>query len=132
MNSFYGVFASSFYRFTDRSIGSSITAYARERTKGIIQELESGGRPRHLFRYRLGVRAIAPSDLKGSIQFGTELADRFSKEGGSLEFEKIMEPLFSHGKKKRYVGRMVWPRRSWSSAAMRYAGPTRSSSSPKR
>ena len=26
-----------------------------------------------------------------------------------LEFEKIMEPLFSHGKKKRYVGRMVWP-----------------------
>jgi DNA polymerase I len=27
-----------------------------------------------------------------------------------LEFEKIMEPFFSHGMKKRYVGRMVWPR----------------------
>ena len=30
MNSFYGVFASSFYRFTDQNIGSSITAFARE------------------------------------------------------------------------------------------------------
>ena len=47
---------------------------------------------------------------QGSIEFGTGLAERFSKEGGSLEFEKIMEPLFSHGKKKRYVGRMVWPK----------------------
>jgi DNA polymerase I len=27
-----------------------------------------------------------------------------------LEFEKVMEPFFSHGMKKRYVGRMVWPR----------------------
>jgi DNA polymerase I len=29
-----------------------------------------------------------------------------------LEFEKLMEPLFSHGKKKRYVGRIVWPTKS--------------------
>ena len=43
MNSFYGVFASSFYRFTDRSIGSTITAFARETTKGIISELEDEG-----------------------------------------------------------------------------------------
>ena len=26
-----------------------------------------------------------------------------------MEFEKVLEPLFSHGKKKRYVGRVVWP-----------------------
>ena len=110
MNSFYGVFASSFYRFTDRSIGSSITAYARERTKGIIQELESEGR-HVIYSDTDSVFVQSPHpNLKESIQFGTELADRFSKEGGSLEFEKIMEPLFSHGKKKRYVGRMVWPK----------------------
>ena len=42
-------------------------------------------------------------------KFGRDLAERFSREGGQLEFEKICEPLFSHGKKKRYVGRMVWP-----------------------
>jgi DNA polymerase I len=37
------------------------------------------------------------------------LAERFTTEGGVLEFEKLIEPLFSHGKKKRYVGRVVWP-----------------------
>ena len=31
MNSFYGVFASYFYRFTNRSIGASITALDKER-----------------------------------------------------------------------------------------------------
>ena len=30
MNSFYGVLASSFYRFTNKDIGSAITAFARE------------------------------------------------------------------------------------------------------
>jgi DNA polymerase I len=110
MNSFYGVFASSFYRFTDRAIGSSITAYARERTKGIIQELEEEG-GHVIYSDTDSVFVQSPhANLQGSIEFGTGLAERFSKEGGSLEFEKIMEPLFSHGKKKRYVGRMVWPK----------------------
>ena len=49
-------------------------------------------------------------DLEGAKRFGSSLAERFSKEGGMLEFEKIMETLFSHGKKKRYIGRMVWPK----------------------
>ena len=42
------------------------------------------GRPCHLFRYRLGVRAVLPRQPQGSIEFGTGLAERFSKEGGSL------------------------------------------------
>ena len=36
MNSVYGVFASSFYRFTDHKIGASITAYAWKNIKDII------------------------------------------------------------------------------------------------
>lgn len=28
----------------------------------------------------------------------------------SLEFEKVMNPFFSHGAKKRYVGRILWPK----------------------
>ena len=36
MNSVYGVFASYFYRFTNLSIGASITAYAREYVKDIL------------------------------------------------------------------------------------------------
>ncbi|OPY34182.1 MAG: DNA polymerase [Methanomassiliicoccales archaeon PtaU1.Bin124] len=110
MNSFYGVFASSFYRFTDKNIGSSITAFARETTKGIIRSLESENH-HVIYSDTDSIFVQSPfSELDGSKKFGQELAERFSREGGSLEFEKIMEPLFSHGKKKRYVGKMVWPK----------------------
>ena len=44
------------------------------------------------------------------MKLGQEIAERFSSGSIVLEFEKIMEPFFSHGMKKRYVGRMVWPR----------------------
>ena len=43
MNSFYGVFASGFYRFTHRDLGSSITAWARQNIKGIIAAVEAEG-----------------------------------------------------------------------------------------
>ncbi|MCJ7606557.1 MAG: DNA polymerase II, partial [Thermoplasmata archaeon] len=43
MNSFYGVLASSFYRFTDPKIGASITSFSREATKDLIRKLESEG-----------------------------------------------------------------------------------------
>ena len=43
MNSFYGVFASGFYRFTHRDLGSSITAWARQNIKGIIAAVEKEG-----------------------------------------------------------------------------------------
>jgi DNA polymerase I len=48
-------------------------------------------------------------DLDGTVKFGTEISERFSREISQMEFQKVLEPLFSHGKKKRYVGRSVWP-----------------------
>lgn len=109
MNAFYGVFASSFYRFTDRKIGSSITAFARETIKGMIAKLETEGRT-VIYSDTDSVFIQSPyQDLESTTKFGKDLAIRFSTEGRSLEFEKIMEPLFTHGKKKRYVGRVVWP-----------------------
>lgn len=109
MNAFYGVFASSFYRFTDRSIGSSITAFARETVKRIINDLEKEG---YTVIYSdtdsLFVQSPSPT-LEGAIEFGRNIAQRFSSEGVLLEFERVIEPLFSHGKKKRYVGKVVWP-----------------------
>ena len=111
MNTFYGVFASSFYRFTDKSIGSSITAFARATVTGIINEVEKEGIP-VIYSDTDSVFMQSPNhDLEGSVEFGTKMADRFSKDGGTLEFEKILEPLFSHGKKKRYVGKILWPKK---------------------
>ncbi len=111
MNSFYGVLASSFYRFTDPRIGASITAFAREATKDLIRKLESEGLE-VIYSDTDSVFFLSPhKELEASIKFGQQIAERFSKGGMVLEFEKIMEPFFSHGMKKRYVGRMVWPRK---------------------
>jgi DNA polymerase I len=129
MNSFYGVFASGFYRFTHRDLGSSITAWARRNIKGIIQRLEEEG---HHVVYSdtdsIFVRVPVASDSptappeKGSegeekwlaameemLRFGQETAERFSEESAVLEFETGLSAFFSHGAKKRYVGRVVWP-----------------------
>ncbi len=110
MNSFYGVLASSFYRFTNPDIGASITAFARDTIKRIIQELESEG-IRVVYGDTDSVFFQSPySDLERTIEFGKKKAEEISKrEKLILEFEKILEPFFSHGAKKRYVGRIIWP-----------------------
>jgi DNA polymerase I len=109
MNSFYGVFASYFYRFTDRSIGSSITAYARENIKNIISTLDNEG-AEVIYSDTDSVFVQSPHpDLEGTKKFGSELAKRFSEGDRILEFEKVFRSFFTHGKKKRYVGMIAWP-----------------------
>jgi DNA polymerase I len=110
MNSFYGVLASSFYRFTDPKIGASITAFAREATKDLISKLEAEGL-KVIYSDTDSVFFLSPHpNLEESVKLGQQIAERFSSGSVVLEFEKIMEPFFSHGMKKRYVGKMVWPR----------------------
>ncbi|MBN1538844.1 MAG: DNA polymerase II, partial [Candidatus Thermoplasmatota archaeon] len=109
MNSFYGVFASFFYRFTDRSIGSSITAYARENIITIIDTLRSEGRD-VIYSDTDSIFILSPYDtLEEVIGFGMSLAGRFSEKDRVLEFEKVFRSFFTHGAKKRYVGMIAWP-----------------------
>jgi len=109
MNAVYGVFASSFYRFTDRTIGSAITAFARDTVKTLIARLEAEGINIVYSDTDSLFLESKYHDLEGTVRFGTETAERFSREVSQMEFQKVLEPLFSHGKKKRYVGRSVWP-----------------------
>jgi DNA polymerase I len=109
MNAVYGVFASSFYRFTNPKIGASITAFARENTKSIISQLESEG-VRVIYGDTDSVFFQSPgTTLEEALELGKTIAKRYSKEGATLEFEKVINPLFSHGAKKRYVGNVLWP-----------------------
>jgi DNA polymerase I len=109
MNTFYGVFASTFYRFTDKSIGAAITAFARANTIGIINQVESEG-IHVIYSDTDSIFMQSPeNNLEGSVAFGEKMAERFSVDGGTLEFEKLLEPMFTHGMKKRYVGKIVWP-----------------------
>lgn len=110
MNSFYGVLASSFYRFTNKDIGAAITAFAREAITSIIHDLEADG---HEVVYSdtdsVFVRSPGGS-LEEARRFGEEVSRRFTHEGVTFEFQSVYEALFSHGAKKRYVGRTVWPK----------------------
>ena len=129
MNSFYGVFASNFYRFTHPQLGASITAWARSNIKQIIAQLDEEGNP-VVYSDTDSVFVSAPVDESaptvepdgGSdlvaweqacselVKFGEQLAEKYTAEGAELEFETGLSVFFSHGAKKRYVGRKVWPR----------------------
>ena len=116
MNSFYGVFASGFYRFTHRDLGESITAWARKNIKTIIQKLGDEG---HHVVYSDTDSIFVKTPVEGvsnpkeaMIEFGHSTAKRFSEASAELEFETGMSVFFSHGAKKRYVGQVVWPKES--------------------
>ncbi|MEW6070695.1 MAG: DNA polymerase domain-containing protein, partial [Candidatus Thermoplasmatota archaeon] len=110
MNAFYGVFASAFYRFTNPAIGGSITAFARENIQKIIKTLESEG-INVIYSDTDSIFFQSLHDnLEQTVKFSEKIAERFSKGGIVLESEKVLEPFFSHGKKKRYVGKVIWPK----------------------
>ena len=110
MNSFYGVLASSFYRFTNKDIGSAITAFSREEITSIIKDLE---KDHHEVVYSdtdsVFVKSPVPT-LEGSKEFGASTAKRFTHEGVTFEFQSVYSAFFSHGAKKRYVGQTAWPK----------------------
>ncbi len=109
MNSFYGVFASSFYRFTDDRIGEAITAFARENIKRVINNLEEEGL-QVIYSDTDSVFFRSPAeDVEKTVEFTKRIADEYTKGDVVLEFEKVLDPFFSHGRKKRYVGQVVWP-----------------------
>ena len=109
MNSFYGVLASSFYRFTNKEIGAAITAFGRDAITSIIRELEKDGFE-VVYSDTDSVFVRSPvASLEGAREFGERLAKRFTHEGVTFEFQSVFESFFSHGVKKRYVGRTVWP-----------------------
>jgi DNA polymerase I len=129
MNSFYGVFASSFYRFTHEKLGASITEWARYNITEIISNLEKDGYDvvysdtDSIFVCTMseentpakkpdsGSELLAWESAKEeTIKLGEQLASQFTKAGAELEFETALSAFFSHGAKKRYVGRVIWPR----------------------
>ncbi len=109
MNSVYGVFASNFYRFTDPKIGASITAFARKNIKDIIKKLEGEDYSVIYSDTDSIFIETGSNDLDNAVKLGETLSKRFTKGGRVLEFEAIFERFFTHGKKKRYVGRKVYP-----------------------
>lgn len=109
MNSFYGVFASSFYRFTDPKIGESITAFARQNIKNLIKELNKEDLKVIYSDTDSVFFKSNYKNLEDTKELSKKIAEEYSSDDMILEFEKVLNPFFSHGKKKRYVGKVIWP-----------------------
>ena len=110
MNAFYGVLASSFYRFNDPKVGASITAFARETIKAIIDELEKE-QVQVVYADTDSVFFQSPTPgPETSVEFARQTAERFSKGRIAMEVDKVYRTLFSHGRKKRYAGKVAWPK----------------------
>ncbi len=110
MNTFYGVLASSFWRFTNLEIGGAVTAFARNTITSLIEKLkEENYKVIYGDTDSIFIESGAPTH-EDAAKVGVELSERLSTEEGVIvEFEKVMDPLFSHGAKKRYAGRIVYP-----------------------
>ena len=103
MNSFYGVMASDFYRFTNPSIGGSITAFARLGIQNVNDELAARD-----------YTVIYGDTDSVFVQLKDEdphvLAKELSARGLEMELEKILSTFFTHGAKKRYAAMVEWPK----------------------
>ncbi len=120
MNTFYGVLGTSFYRFTNREISSAITAFARNTITSIIDDLEKTGNKVIYGDTDSIFIESGKETLDEAIEYGNRLSSEISeREQLVLEFEKIMDPLFSHGAKKRYAGKIVYPPSSASQILVR-------------
>ena len=103
MNSFYGVMASTFYRFTDKNIGGSVTAFARKGIRNVQRTLNESGQ-----QVIYGDTDSVFVKTDGTNPFS--LAKKLSEDGLEMEVEKILETFFTHGAKKRYAANIKWPK----------------------
>jgi len=87
MNSFYGVFASGFYRFTHRDLGSSITAWARHNIKAVIADLEAQGHP---VVYSDTDSIFVKSPIEGSVPGAVPTQARIDAESGDNEAKNLV------------------------------------------
>src|SRR3989475_9661117 len=109
MNAFYGVLASCLCGLNDPDGGACVTAFAGERIKGIISELEDDV-VMVVYADIGSVFFQSPTPgLESSLEFARKTAERFSRGRISMEVDKVYRSLFSHGRKKRYAGKVAWP-----------------------
>lgn len=109
MNSFFGILASNFYRFTNRMIGESITTWAKEKTIELVEGLEEEGITVLIADTDSSYMLAPVKREQDAILWGEKLAKKYSTESLILELEKVFRRFFCHGRKKRYAGTVVHP-----------------------
>jgi len=108
MNAFYGLFTSAFYRFTNRKIGESITAWAREGIEWVAEEM-TDNHIQILYGDTDSVFVKGPDSREECIKQGEFLSNKLTRGAMVLEHEYVLSDWFNYGKKKRYTGIISWP-----------------------
>jgi len=109
-NATYGYFGARFCRWPyNRYIAPSITSWARDEIRTVVDSLESRG-----FTVIAGdtdsvfFTSKEHLGLDACRMLGFQVQAEFSAGNMHLELEKIMERFFAHAK-KRYFGKIIWP-----------------------
>lgn len=112
-NATYGYFGTKFCRWPyNRYIAPSITAWAREEIRTVVDALEARG-----FTVIAGdtdsvfFTSKECRGLEKCREVGGAIQREFSAGNMHLELEKVMVRFFAHAK-KRYFGKIVWPEES--------------------
>lgn len=111
LNSIYGLFTSKFYRFTNRQIGESITAFARTEIKGLIANIERTNII--LYGDTDSIFVKGPSSIEGCIAMGKAIVATYSHGSMSIDHAATFVRWFTHGKKKKYFGQVIWPKNEY-------------------
>lgn len=109
-NATYGYFGAKFCRWPySRYIAPSITSWARDEIRTVVDALESRG-----FLVIAGdtdsvfFNSKEHQNLEACKMIGFQIQAEFSAGNMHLELEKVMERFFAHAK-KRYFGKIIWP-----------------------
>lgn len=108
LNSLYGLFTSNFYRFTNRRIGETITAFAREEIQRLIENLSKEYRV--LYGDTDSVFLQCGHSVGECTTIGQSIVSKYSHGSMNIDHAGTFDRWFTHGKKKRYFGHLVWPK----------------------
>lgn len=108
MNATYGVFASDFYRFTNKAIGESVTAWGRKYIKDLIETVERTGLE-VLYADTDSIFVVGPDNQEDMNAMCVSIAEKHSRGEITLEYEKLFRRFITHGAKKRYAAWQCWP-----------------------
>jgi DNA polymerase I len=109
MNATYGVFASDFYRFTNKAIGESVTAWGRKYIKDLIETVEKRAGVEVLYADTDSIFIVGPGNQEDMNAICVSIAEKYSRGEITLEYEKLFRRFITHGAKKRYAAWQAWP-----------------------
>jgi len=107
--SFYGVLGFTKSRIYDRKLAETITTRGRELISGVAKLAESNGyKPIYGDTDSVMIQIPFENSFEFERKINDFLKEKYKTKHLHVKFEKYFSKIYFYGKKKRYVGRLVW------------------------